>query len=105
MCQTRNGRGASGFFIALDDGFPLLVNPRVKVAAKWRPMLTAEDTVLAHRRIATERASVDERGAFGIQPEPAVGIVGRCGGQTRRAPGAQADEKVGECWDRRYTSS
>ena len=22
LCQTRNGRGASGFFIALDGGFP-----------------------------------------------------------------------------------
>jgi hypothetical protein len=37
------------------------------------------------RRIAAERAHVDEPGAFGIRPEPAAAIARRCGGQTRRA--------------------
>jgi hypothetical protein len=55
---------------------------RAKVAPKWPP-LSPED---AGRRIAAERAYVDERGAVGIRLEPAAAIVRRYGGQFRRAP-------------------
>jgi hypothetical protein len=47
-------------------------------------VLTAAHVV---RRIAAERAYVDDRGAFGIRAEPAAAILRRCGGQSRRAPG------------------
>jgi hypothetical protein len=80
------GAARPAFFIALDGGFPLLVNPRVKVAAKWRPMLTAEDTV---RRIGASPPSAPPstspaHSASG--PEPAAAIARRRGGQPRRAP-------------------
>jgi hypothetical protein len=39
------------------------------------------------RRIASDRASVAEPGAFGIRQEPAAAIARLYGGQTRRAPG------------------
>ena len=49
------------------------------------PILPAAEHVVP--RIASDRASVDEPGAGGIRPEPAVAIVRRRGGQARRAPG------------------
>jgi hypothetical protein len=57
-----------------------LVNPRVKVAAKMAPVLTAEDVV---RRIAAECAY---GAGVGIRLEPAAAIVRRYGEQFRRAP-------------------
>ena len=54
------------------------------------PVLTAEHVV---RRIAAERAYVDERGGVGIRLEPAAVIVRRYGEQFRRAPRSQDRSK------------
>jgi hypothetical protein len=54
-----------------------------KLRVKWRLMasiLTAEDGV---RRIAAERAYVDERGGVGNRLEPGAAIVRRYGEQFR----------------------
>jgi hypothetical protein len=48
------------------------------------------------------RPYVNERGAFGILPEPAAAIVRRHGGQTRRAD-ARADGSIGESAEGRKT--
>ena len=46
-------------------------------------ILTTEDVV---KRIAAERAFVDERGAVGIRLKPAAAIVRQYGEQFRRTP-------------------
>jgi hypothetical protein len=54
--------------------------------SRWRRKGTHIDRRAHRPRIAAQRAHVDDRGAFGIRPEPAAAIARRCGGQTRRAP-------------------
>ena len=51
------------------------------------PMMTAEDVV---KRIASECAFVDERGAVGIHLKPAVAIVRQYGEQFRATKRKQA---------------
>jgi hypothetical protein len=62
--------------------------------------LAADGTILTTvhivRRITADRPSVDDRGAFSIQPEPAAAILRRYGGQSRRAPGDCRDRSVAE---------